>query len=248
MSMSWPVHWLAEIDSTNEEARRRAQSGALSGQWIAARRQISGRGRLGRTWVSPEGNLYATALFPWTDPVRAMTCIPFATALAVADTVTALAPEAVFKLKWPNDVRCDGAKISGVLIETGEAQRGRWVAVGIGINVRFTPEGLGQAATNLADLRGDAVLEPEMVLQSLREAFARRLAEAKLGFETILQAWLTRAEGLGETVRVTVNGEPVSGVFQGLGEDGALLLLLPDGAVTPIRAGDVELIREVSPD
>ena len=92
MSEAWPVHWLEDVDSTNEEAKRRARAGHLDGQWITARAQTAGRGRLGRDWVSPPGNLYATALFKWDAPLRDMTRVPFAAALAVADTVVALAP------------------------------------------------------------------------------------------------------------------------------------------------------------
>ena len=247
MSLSWPSYWLDEIDSTNEEAKRRAWHAGFAPQWIAAHTQSAGRGRLGREWVSPRGNLYATALFKWTGELREMTRVPFAAALAVADTVDALAPQAKPKLKWPNDVRCDRAKVSGILVESGEANDTRWVAVGIGINVGFVPDGAGQAATSLADLRGDRLIDTTVTLEALQEAFAHRLDEVKNGFENTRKAWLTRAEGLGEMMRATANGAPIEGVFEGMAEDGALILRLLDGTQSLIRAGDVELIREVSP-
>lgn len=245
MSLSWPVFWLDEIDSTNEEAKRRASKTGFAAQWIAAHSQTSGRGRLGRQWASPPGNLYTTALFRWTGELRDMTRVPFAAALAVSDTVAGLAPEAVPKLKWPNDVRCEGAKVSGILVEAGDTNGSRWLAAGIGINVGFAPEGVGQAVTSLADLRGDGMVTPDMALDALRRAFARRLAEAQRDFSMTRKDWLAQAEGLGETVRVNVNGEVQEGIFQDMAADGALLLQLRDGTVTPIRAGDVELIKEV---
>lgn len=248
MSLTWPVYWLDEIDSTNEEAKRRAKADGFSAQWIGAHKQVSGRGRLGRVWVSPKGNLYTTALFQWTHELRDMTRIPFAAALAVAETVEGLAPGSCPLLKWPNDVRCAGAKVSGILVEAGETNGARWMAVGIGINVGFAPEGLDQAATSLADLRGDAVITPQMTLDALRAAFALRLAEAETGFADIRKAWLKRAEGLGQPVRVKVGGTVEEGIFADMAADGALLLHLRDGTQKTIRAGDVELVREVSPE
>lgn len=201
---------------------------------------------MGREWASPEGNLYATALFSWDQPIAHMTRIPFAAALAVADTVSAFAPEADPKLKWPNDVRIDGAKVSGILVESGVALRTRWVALGIGMNVGFVPDGVGQAGTSIAELRGDETVTTQAVLEELCTSVANRLVDAVTGFESTRKAWLERAEGLGKQVRVMVNGAPVEGFFEDMAEDGALLLHLPDGAVHSIRAGDVELIKEVS--
>lgn len=246
MSLNWPLFWLDQIDSTNEEAKRRAGQTDFAPQWIAAHSQSAGRGRLGRQWVSPVGNLYTTALFKWQGQLRDMTRIPFAAALAVADTVARLAPDAEPKLKWPNDVRCGGAKVSGILVEAGEAHGVRWVAIGIGMNVGFAPENVGQAATSLAALRGDQRVDTGTALEALREAFGVRLGEALNDFADTRCAWLSRAEGLGETVRVNVNAVAQEGIFRDMGEDGALMLELHDGTIQPIRAGDVELIREVS--
>lgn len=246
MSLDWPIYWLDETDSTNEEAKRRAMTAGFSPQWIGAHAQVSGRGRLGRKWISPKGNLYATALFAWTGELRDMTRIPFAAALAVADVVCELAPDAKPLLKWPNDVRCAGAKVSGILVEAGEANGTRWVATGIGINVGFAPEGLDQAATSIADLRGDKLIDTVTALEALRAAFAKRFDEAKADFGETCKAWLQQAEGLGAKVRVNVNGVAQEGIFEDMAPDGALLLCLPDGTQKTIRAGDVELVREVS--
>ena len=146
------------------------------------------------------------------------------------------------RLKWPNDVRVDKAKISGILIETGGQADKFWVAAGIGINVTSVPEGAGQAAASLHALRGDTVLTPADVLSALREAFSRRLEQARQGFESLRKDWLRIAEGLGETVSVSRNGDPLIGVLEDMGEDGSLVLRLPDGRREIVRAGDVSLI------
>ncbi|MEO9968940.1 MAG: biotin--[acetyl-CoA-carboxylase] ligase [Hyphomonadaceae bacterium] len=241
----WPAHWLEEIDSTNEEAKRIARAGHFSDQWIAAKAQTAGRGRAGRAWVSPAGNLYTTALFSWSGSISEATRIPFVAALSVSDVVAQLAPQSAPKLKWPNDVRCHGAKISGTLIETGEHAIGRWIAAGIGVNIVHAPEGLDQDTTSIADLRGDLLVDAQAVLDALRSAFAMRLSQAIEDFAITRQAWLERADGLGETVHIKCDDTIVEGIFADMDETGALLLRLPNGSIKTIRTGDVHLIKEV---
>lgn len=248
MSEPWPIFWFDEIDSTNEEAKRRIAGGPFADQWLVARRQTAGRGRLGRRWVSPEGNLFATALFtePGGLPVAAR--VPFLAGLAVFDTVDAFAPTYAPQLKWPNDVRVGGRKLSGILVEAGEHDGRVWVAAGIGLNLISDPGNVGQPATTLAALRGDSAIVPETALPALHEAFARRLAEARASFADTLSAWTSHAEGIGQPVRVTVNGQAADGVFESLGPDGALMLRLADGQRVAVRAGDVDLINTVPPN
>ncbi len=242
MSLDWPVHNLGVIDSTNTEARRRAHAGRIENSWLVAEAQTAGRGRLQRSWASPAGNLFATAFFHEPGGIAVAARIPFAAALAVADMVSILAPGVPVKLKWPNDARIDGAKISGILIETGGEGEGFWVAAGMGINVVSVPEGAGQKATSLHDQRGDAVVSAPDVLFVLRETFASRLSQARKGFQQLRLDWLGVAEGLGQTIRVSMAGSAVEGVFEDMGPDGSLILRLPDGQRQTIRAGDVDLI------
>lgn len=242
----WSAEWYDEIDSTNEEARRRVSAGSFQNSWIAARQQTAGRGRLGRHWQSPRGNLYATALFRLEGGIPAATKIPFVSALAVADVFEAYAPDAPVLLKWPNDVRREGAKVSGILVEAGILDRSCWIACGIGINVAAAPEGTGQAATSLADMRGDNILTAELVLEDLRIQFSSRFEQLRAGFESVRIDWLQRAEGLGNNVKVQVGNEAITGVFEDLGPNGQLLLRLPNGSQRSITAGDVELIKERS--
>jgi len=239
----WPVFWLDTIDSTNTEAVRRIKAD-FPNQWIAAREQTAGRGRRGRDWVSPPGNLFTTALFLFDGDMTASSRLPFVAGLAVSDAALRFTPNAPVQLKWPNDVRVEGAKLSGILIEAGKQGEGCWVAAGMGVNVSHVPETAGQAATCIAALRGDDAVTADMFLDALREAFAVRLKQYADSFETIRADWLARAEGLGETVRVIVGDSAVEGVFEDMGPDGSLILRLPNGTHRPITAGDVELIRE----
>ncbi len=244
-SVVWPVHWYDEIDSTNEEARRRARNGDLGPVWIAAKSQIAGRGRLGRGWISPEGNLFTTALFTEPDGLSTAIRIPFAAALAVADACLSVLPDVDFRLKWPNDVRVERAKLCGILVESGETNGAVWIATGIGLNIQTMPTSAEQSATTLHDLGAQPGVTAELLLDALRSAFQRRLNEARRDFGALLRDWLKIAEGHGQMVSVGPPEARLEGIFEGLAEDGGLILRLQDGATRTIRAGDVELVRHV---
>jgi BirA family biotin operon repressor/biotin-[acetyl-CoA-carboxylase] ligase len=230
------------IDSTNTEAKRRVASG-FADQWIVADQQTAGRGRHDHKWISPKGNIYATALFRESGGLPVALRLPFAAALAVSDVVRHHAPSVDVRLKWPNDVRIARKKVSGILVETGGSGTDFWIAAGIGINVFALPTNVGQPATSLLELgmQHDATVED--VLATLRNAFAIRLAQARAGFTEIRETWLERAEALGETVHIRAGDVEIHGVFEDLEPDGALVLRLPDGSRRSIRAGEVEIRR-----
>ncbi len=222
------------------------RAGTFGPCWIRAREQTAGRGRQGREWASPPGNLHATALFPLAGGYDNALMVPFIAALAVAETADALAPGCRALLKWPNDVRVEGRKLSGILVETGAQGEAVWVAAGIGLNVAGTPATAGQAAISIAELRGDAAVDAGHAMAVLARRFAVRMAAIGGGFASVRTAWLARAEGLGETIRVrSGQGDTYqTGRFEDMAGDGSLILRLPDGSVQTIRAGDVELVRQ----
>ncbi len=225
---------VARIGSTNAEARRLADQGERGPLWIWADEQTAGRGRLGRTWVSPPGNLYATLLFETRATPDIAAQLSFVAALAVHDAAKDLLPAARVSIKWPNDVLLDGAKFSGILLEvvaTGPAV----IALGCGINLAQSPPGMPYPVTQLG-----ARFTPEAVLEILAGKLARRLAQWAdgEGFAAIRAAWLERAAGLGAEV---VAEDGTRGLFSGLNEDGALILERSDGSRRLIRAGDVRL-------
>lgn len=242
MSHTWPVHRFGTIDSTNTEAKRRAQAGGFEDCWIVADEQTAGRGRLERSWVSPKGNLFCSALFREPGGLRIAGRIPFAAALAVSDAALQFAPDSDVRLKWPNDVRVNAAKLSGILIETGQDADGLWIVAGMGVNVAEAPETAGQPATSLHQLSGRQDFDAKAFFEVLADRFVARLEQARQDFDSVRQDWLARAEGLGQTVRVTPNGVPLEGVFEDMAPDGGLILRLPDGSQQTIRAGDVQLV------
>lgn len=242
MIPDWPVDRLAVVDSTNSEAKRRASAPGFRNHWIVADQQTAGRGREAHTWASPIGNLYATALFLEPQGLAVALRLPFAAALAVSDTILAIVPAAPVGLKWPNDVRIAGKKISGILIETGRQASAVWVAAGIGINISTIPENIGQPVTSLHAIGATADIPTSGVIDILRSCFADRLAEARDSFAPIRHDWISRAEGLGARVRVVAGGSVVEGIFETLDPDGGLVLQLQDGGRRIIRAGEINLL------
>jgi BirA family biotin operon repressor/biotin-[acetyl-CoA-carboxylase] ligase len=241
---SIPIHWLDEIDSTNAEARRLAEAGEAGPLWIAARRQTQGRGRRGRDWRTGEGNLAATLLLVIDrDPAEAAQ-LSFVAGLAAADLAAAFAEDRLVELKWPNDVLLGGAKLAGVLIESGRRSDGRlWMAVGVGMNLAVAPDALDYPAVALAShlMTGRAAPTPQAALEILSASMARRIGEwLAQGFAPVREAWLQRAFGLGRPCVVRLGEHRVlEGVADGLDEDGALVLSLATGELKRITAGDV---------
>lgn len=248
--MSVPVLTLDSVDSTNAEARRRADVGEVGPLWITALRQTAGRGRRGRAWDTGAGNLAATLLMTTTRTPADAARTSFVAALAVADLIAAYAPDNLVSLKWPNDVHLDGLKTCGILIDSGRTpdNAALWLAVGIGVNLASAPTGLERPATALADhLRAEfaAPPTPAQALPVLAEAFANRMAQwDTYGFSAIADAWTKRAEGLGRPCVARLDNETVNGVAEGLDDDGALKLRLADGSLRRISAGDVFFPRD----
>lgn len=230
-----PVRHFDRIDSTNLEARRLAEDGERGPLWCVADEQTGGRGRLGRNWVSEPGNLYATYLFTIAEGPQVAAHVSFVAALAVHDAVMALKPDAVPRIKWPNDVLIGGAKFCGVLPEVVGMNPTR-IAIGCGVNIAHAPEGTPYPVTCLGG--GLAV---DTVLTALDRHLTRRLAQwdEGRGFATIRVDWSARALGLGRGVTATVGGKRISGAFIGLAPDGALIMKEENGTLTPIHAGEV---------
>jgi len=237
---------LDSVDSTNAEALRRARAGERGPLWIAAAQQTAGRGRRGRSWMSPPGNLHASLLL--TDPAPATVApqLAFVAGLAVHDAAAALAPglAAGLALKWPNDMLCRGAKIAGILIE-GEGEPVT-VAIGVGVNCRHHPSTVEHPATDFAE-QGIAVDAPAL-LQALGRAMATRLRQwdRGAGFAAIRTGWLARAVGIGHAIRVRLAERETSGHFEAIDETGRLILRLGDGGRETIAAGEVFPIPEGS--
>lgn len=233
---------LDDVDSTNEDARRRIKSGTSPGTVVWARRQTAGRGRRGRPWSSPQGNLYLSlAVQPNCSPSEAAQ-LSFLAGVVVAETVAAQLPmESRVTLKWPNDVLIDGSKTCGILLEGENDPAGGppWVIVGIGLNVESSPEYTPYPATNLrregADVIDVAVLVEELVAR-WADWFTRWETG---GFSMIRAAWLARAHNLKGDIIAKLPRETIEGRFVDLDANGELVLETRAGRVMHINAADI---------
>ncbi len=237
-----PVLRFESIDSTNEEALRQLAAGAAPPLWIVADEQLCGRGRGGRRWTSPKGNLYATLLISARVAPATATQLSFVAALAAHDaSASLLPPEQIpeLRLKWPNDVMLNGAKLAGVLLESLKAPNGEGLAVilGVGINVSHAPANERRPVASLG-LNASAVPE---AFGALAAAFEKRLAlwDEGRGFPRIREAWLSRALALNEFISVNLNGSAIRGKFRGVDPAGALQLETEPGVVITVTAGDI---------
>lgn len=235
------VHLVAldEVGSTNDEALRLGREGAPDLTLVTARSQNAGRGRRGRQWSSPVGNLYCSFLLRPACPAGRLAELGFVASVAAAEACNGLLPPPLgVELKWPNDLLLGGAKLSGILLETIEEVPGeRLVAVGIGINVAAAPKDTPYPATCLTDHGPIAVAD---VARMLALRFAERYRQWRDdGFAPVRRAWTALATGRGRPVTVRIGTELLQGAFAGIDEAGALLLELPSGARRRILAGDV---------
>lgn len=232
---------LESVDSTNAEAIRRAETGAPGGTLIWARTQTAGRGRRGRAWTSPPGNLYATLLLRPDSVPGVAGQLGFVAGLALRQAIVETMPGAGgTELKWPNDLVFEGRKLAGILLES-RISNGRkldWLAIGTGVNVASHPEDAERPATSLA-----AIGAPPTV-PALLSAYGRAVAEwlprwRDEGFAPVRSAWLRHAAGRELVLQARLSDEVVEGRFADLDETGALVMELPDGATRRILAGEV---------
>ena len=242
---TWPQGYAlrewTEIDSTNEEARRLAAAGERGPVWLRADRQTAGRGRRGRAWESPAGNLAATLLIVPGKPASECAQLSFVTAIAAADAASGFAANAEIKVKWPNDVLANGRKLAGILLESASGGDGAltFLAIGIGMNIAHFPPDMEFPATSLAGL-GVSVPSPSAALAQFAAHFAKWYEVWMTnGFSPIQDAWLARAAGLGSRIRARLTHEETSGVFEGIDNTGALILREAQGRTRTIAAGEV---------
>jgi BirA family biotin operon repressor/biotin-[acetyl-CoA-carboxylase] ligase len=231
---------LDDVGSTNDEARARLGELTEGPFVLTGKRQLAGRGRRGRNWVSPEGNLYASFAFVPTEPLSRLPELSFVAALSVCDMARELTGEGDnIRCKWPNDVLAGDAKLCGILLETAGLPDGdHAVIVGIGVNVASSPADTPYPSAFLNNLGFDG--KTDAVLQVLATQLGRWLHLWSVeGFDAVRQAWLDRASGLGQPVVARLPDQDIEGRFAGIAEDGALMLETGAGDVLRIAAADV---------
>ncbi|WP_282608197.1 biotin--[acetyl-CoA-carboxylase] ligase [Pelagibius sp. Alg239-R121] len=234
---------LDSVGSTNDEARRLAEEGAAHGTIVWAGEQTTGRGRQGRSWTSPRGNLYLSLVLRPECALSEAAQVSFVACVALGEAVAALAgKQVVVTYKWPNDVMFNAKKGAGVLLESKSTPAGGldWLILGMGTNIEHFPDDARYPASSLRKEGADTTLVPAILLEEL----ARQLdiwleIWRNRGFRDIRAAWKERAQGLGKPIEVRLPKETLTGVFGDLDGDGALLLKNADGGTRTITAGDV---------
>lgn len=246
---------LEEVDSTQDEVRRRLAAGAKPPVWVMARRQTAGRGRKGREWISRTGNLHLSAGVEVAVPAASLPQVSFVAALAAHKAVSAIAQrhgqpavQELLALKWPNDLLLAGRKLGGLLLESepaAPAQDGteapaHRVIVGWGINVASAPPDAAVRWPAVALLEAGLDVPPWDVAGLIRDYFTRWLARWQAdGFAPVREAWERRAWGRGMPVAVQAGEDVHRGRLIGLAEDGALLLENEKGERLAIHAGEI---------
>jgi len=240
-SPEWDPVLLAETSSTNDVVREQARKGTRSGFLVAASRQTSGRGRLGRKWESPPDRGLCVSILlrpdlPMTEAGK-LTVLSSVAAVDAVEMVSGLRPQ----IKWPNDLMIGGRKLAGLLIETEpKASRIAFAVIGIGLNVRheegdFSPEVRG-LATSLYLATGHLYRRADLLV-ALLQAFEKRLG---LPFDEAREAWMASSLTLGQRVTLTTARGRKHGQALGLDESGALLLRSDSGEVETVTAGDMQ--------
>ena len=237
-------HYLPEVDSTNNRARRLAENGAPEGELVIAEAQTEGRGRLGRRWQSPPfANLYVSVILrPRLPPVFAPQ-ITLMAAVALVETVGRFIPQSA-TIKWPNDILVNKKKLAGILAEVEcHSERVDYVILGIGVNLNYRlaamPDEIRARAISVAELTGKSVS---------RESFLRRLIHdldrcygelEEVGFAALAPRWEAHFGLRGQRVRAELFDQIITGRATGIDREGALLVEDDLGVTQRVIAGDV---------
>lgn len=231
------IRIVEQTGSTNADLLALAREGAREGRWLRAETQRAGRGRQGRAWVSPPGNLYASTLVRLARGDPPAPTLALVAAVALEEAVSVFHPAGAM-LKWPNDLLIDGAKLAGILIERADDA----VIVGIGVNLAHHPDDTDRPATSLA--ANGTTVTPDTFLAALAETFACAVTTWRThGIAPIRTRWLARAHPVGTPLSTHhPDGTALNGQFDGLDSSGALILRLADGTVHVMHAGDVFLL------
>lgn len=207
-----------------------------------AKTQTAARGRRGRPWIVPPGNLNATlVLRPQATPLEAAKR-SFLAANALFQALAIYVPAEKLALKWPNDVLLSGGKVAGILLESrGQGRFVDWLSIGIGVNLLHVPQGITDASFAPTSLKaaGGWDVEPGDFLNTLADAYATQEAKlARFGFTRIRDDWLVKAARLGDTITARTGREDITGIFDTIDDDGNLVLTTNTGP-RAIAAADV---------
>ncbi len=238
---------LSEVVSTNVVAQEMAISGAPEGTVVIAEIQRGGKGRLGRKWFSPKGNLYLSVILRPDIAMHKAPVITLMGAVAIASAIRkqcGLAPG----IKWPNDVLLRGRKVCGLLSEmSAEQDRIRYLVLGIGVNVnmelRSLPVDVEAVSTTLAREAGQEI-DRTLLLRSLLRELDKWYASFLANEQDILREWMSLNITVGSRVQVSGAGRIIEGLAQRIDGEGRLIIRQDDGSIQTVAAGDVTIVKK----
>ncbi len=228
------------IGSTSDEAKRLARDGAREGLIVTAKTQTAGRGRRGRVWVSPPGNLHMSLVLRPNCRAAVAAQLGFVAALGMAEALGAMAPRVPVACKWPNDLLANGKKVAGILLETEmtAGDQPDFVVLGIGVNLLTSPDDTPYPAMSLAEAGAPGIAPLAAIAEFVRRFAAWLKCWRREGFVPVRAAWLARATGLGQPIQVRLEHDTLTGRFIDLDADGALMLEVA-GVSRRISAGEI---------
>ncbi|WP_341818639.1 biotin--[acetyl-CoA-carboxylase] ligase [Wolbachia endosymbiont (group B) of Ennomos erosarius] len=247
------IHHYKEVSSTNKEALDLIGRGISNETIIIADKQTEGRGRTGKSWISPEGNFYVSLIIDllhnhsgvipmldssvtrWNDKenLSKLTELTFVTALAVRNTLLSFISDSNVQYKWPNDILIDGKKISGILLE--KRSNSNWLIIGIGINVNHAP----LPGTTCISNYGESVSNTDLLKELIINFNKLRKQWLFDGFYAIRKMWLTRAFKMNEQISVKLADKLYEGIFADIDKSGKLVLQQKDGSLIYFDAGEL---------
>ncbi|QKX02426.1 biotin--[acetyl-CoA-carboxylase] ligase [Wolbachia endosymbiont of Dirofilaria (Dirofilaria) immitis] len=247
------IYHYKEVYSTNGKALDLIDKGVLDETIIVADKQTDGRGRTGRSWISPEGNFYVSLiidfLYNYTDAapivnsniacwdnrenLSKLTELTFVTALAVGDTLLSSIGDGNIQYKWPNDILVDGRKISGILLE--KKSNSNWLVIGIGININYAPF----SWTTCVDSYGGSLSNIDLLKKIIIHFNRLRKKWIFDGFCAIRKMWLEKAFKMNKQISVKLAGKLHKGIFIDIDKSGRLMLQKGDGSLIYFDAGEL---------
>jgi BirA family biotin operon repressor/biotin-[acetyl-CoA-carboxylase] ligase len=238
------IYYYETVNSTMDIAFNLALSSSLDGIVVCSEAQQRGRGRLGRSWISPKskGIYLSIVLRPSFSPNETPKLTLLA-AVAVAEAIRQAAG-IICQIKWPNDILVNGKKVGGILTElNAEMDRVKFVILGIGINVNTKKTSLPSGATSLKEEKGDAISRLELTKNLLRQIDSFYSLFQKEGFIPIVEQWRVLSSTLGKRVKVSYQNRSIEGEALDIDKDGSLLIRNDLGFIEKIYAGDLVKLR-----
>ncbi|MBN2599437.1 MAG: biotin--[acetyl-CoA-carboxylase] ligase [Candidatus Thermoplasmatota archaeon] len=230
-----------EVGSTNIKAKELAKAGAEEGTVVIAKRQSQGRGRFERNWESPEGGVYLSVILRPSESFEKLPLLSFVAALAVTKTIRSYGLPAT--IKWPNDVRVNGRKIAGILLESeGDGRSITYVIVGVGINLsvdltKFSAPIQNKSTSVVNELHYQVDYHEFLKIFFLSFQHYYELMKAQR-YGTIIDEWKASSDTLGKRVRIQTMTETLQGIAFDVDQSGFLLLRTEDAEIKKMVSGD----------